>query len=74
MLQRSLKPSCLAKRVVSLASFLVVGLALCSCQTIELSDVTGSLGDRAEKSTADPRRDVDLYRERARAQLRVGTF
>jgi Flp pilus assembly protein TadD len=67
MLQRSLKPSCLAKRVASLAASAVVVLALCSCQTIELSDVTGSLGDKTEKGAADPRRDVDLYRERVRA-------
>ncbi len=72
MLQRSLKPSCLARfvtrRVVSLASSAVVVLGLCSCQTIEPSDVTGSLGERAERSVAaDPRRDVDLSRERFRA-------
>src|SRR6266478_3653248 len=72
MLQRSLKPSCLARfvtrRVVSLASSAVMVLGLCSCQTIEPSDVTGSLGERAERSVAaDPRRDVDLSRERFRA-------
>jgi Flp pilus assembly protein TadD len=67
MLQRSFKPSCLAKRVVFPASFLVVAVTLCSCQTIELPDVTGSLGDKSEKIAADPRRDVDVYRERVRA-------
>ena len=67
MRQRSLKPSCLAKRVASLAASAVVVLVLCSCQTMELSDVTGSLGDKAEKGGADPRRDLDLYRERVRA-------
>jgi Flp pilus assembly protein TadD len=72
MLQRSLKPSCLARfvtrRVVSLASSAVMVLGLCSCQTIEPSDVTGSLAERAERSVAaDPRRDVDLSRERFRA-------
>ena len=72
MLQRSLKPSCLARfvtrRVVSLASSAVMVLGLCSCQTIEPSDATGSLGGRAERSVAaDPRRDVDLSRERFRA-------
>ncbi len=67
MLQRSLKPSCLARLVVSLASSAVVVLGLCSCQTIEPSDITGSLGERTEKSAADPRRDVELYRERFRA-------
>ena len=67
MLQRSLRPSCLPKRVASLAASAVVVLALCGCQTIELSDVTGSLGDKTEKGAADPRRDIDLYRERVRA-------
>ena len=67
MLQRSLKLSCLAKGVVFSASFLVVALSLCGCQTIELSDVTGSLSDNSDKIAADPRRDIDLYRERVRA-------
>jgi Flp pilus assembly protein TadD len=54
--------------VLSLAASAVVVLGLCSCQTIELSDVTGSLGDKSEKSAAaEPRRDVDLARERFRA-------
>src|SRR5450432_326355 len=75
MLQRSLQPSCLAKRVTSLmmrrvtllASSTVVAVGLCGCQTIELSDVTGSLGARAETSAAEPRGDLDHSRERFRA-------
>jgi Flp pilus assembly protein TadD len=68
MLQQSLKLFCSAQRVLSLASSAVVLVALCSCQTIELSDVTGSLGEKTENSVGvDPRRDLDLYRERFHA-------
>src|SRR5882724_1719802 len=68
MLQPSLKLICSAQRVLSLASSAVVLVALCSCQTLEPSDVTGSLGEKTENSAAaDPRRDIDLYRERFRA-------
>jgi Flp pilus assembly protein TadD len=68
MLQQSLKLICSAQRVVSLASPVVVLVALCSCQTLDPSEVTGSLGVKAETSAAsDPRRDVNLYRERFRA-------
>jgi Flp pilus assembly protein TadD len=42
-------------------------LALCSCQTAGLSDITGSLGEKAESSQAEPRREVEFYRDRFRA-------
>ena len=46
----------------------IVALGLCSCQTDSLSDVTGALGDKAEKgSAAEPQRGVDFYRDRFRA-------
>jgi Flp pilus assembly protein TadD len=46
----------------------MVALGLCSCQTVDTSDVTGSLGDKTETSrAADPRREVELYRDRFRA-------
>jgi Flp pilus assembly protein TadD len=49
-------------------SFAVVLLGLGACQTTDLADVTGSLGDKAEKSRpANPRAEVDLYRERYRS-------
>jgi Flp pilus assembly protein TadD len=68
MLQQSLKLICSAQRVLSLASSAVVLVVLCSCRTIESFDVTGSLGEKTENgATADPRRDLDLYRERYRA-------
>ena len=49
------------------APFAILALGLCGCQ-ITSSDVTGSLGDKAETSRpADPRRDVEVYQERYRA-------
>ncbi len=42
-------------------------LGLCGCQTAATPDVTGSLGDKAEPNLADARRDVELYRDRFRA-------
>jgi Flp pilus assembly protein TadD len=45
-----------------------VVLGLCSCQTDGTSDITGSLGEKTETSpAADPRRDLESYRERYRA-------
>jgi len=38
---------------------------LCGCQTDGLSDITGSLGDKAEKAT--PARSLESYRDRYRA-------
>ena len=41
---------------------------LCGCQTSAISDITGALGDKAETGrAADPRRDVESYQERYRA-------
>jgi Flp pilus assembly protein TadD len=46
----------------------ILALGVCSCQTTASSDITGSLGETAEASRpADPRREVDTYRERYRA-------
>jgi Flp pilus assembly protein TadD len=44
-------------------------LGLCGCQTDGVSDITGSLGEKAETSrpAADPRREVELAQERFRA-------
>jgi Flp pilus assembly protein TadD len=58
-------------RLAIAASAVVLVMALCSCQTTGLSDasdVTGSLGEKADPGpAADPRRDVELYRDRYRA-------
>jgi len=58
----------LARVGLSVASVAILVLGLCSCQTAGDLDVTGSLGDKAEASRSpDPRRDLDTYRERFRA-------
>jgi Flp pilus assembly protein TadD len=55
--------------LVSAASSVILLLALCSCQTT--SDITGSLGDQIEtNASADPRREVELYRDLYRAHPR----
>ena len=57
-----------ARLLASTASSAMVALALCSCQTAGTSDITGSLGEKTEASReADPRRDVEFYRDRFRA-------
>src|SRR5262249_7954745 len=57
--------------LASVASSVILVLALCSCQTTATSDITGSLGDQSEASaSADPRREVDLYRDLYRANPR----
>jgi Flp pilus assembly protein TadD len=57
-----------ARYGVSIASAAMLALGLCSCQTAGDLDVTGSLGDKAEASRSpDPRRDLDTYRDRFRA-------
>jgi Flp pilus assembly protein TadD len=58
-----------ARYLASTASSAILVFGLCSCQTVGMSDITGSLGDKAEasSSTADPREDVEVYGERYRA-------
>ena len=57
-----------ARFLTSAASSAILLLGLCSCQTSGPSDVTGSLGEKTEAShTADPRRDLELYGDRFRA-------
>src|SRR6478752_1709067 len=47
---------------------LFLTLGLCGCQTAGAPDVTGSLGDKAEPNrVGDARRDLELYRDRFRA-------
>ena len=69
MFQKSFQPSEFARLFVLTATSAILALGLCSCQTaLTSSDVTGSLGDTTETSRpADPRRDLDLYSERYRA-------
>jgi Flp pilus assembly protein TadD len=59
---------CGARRLASVAISALLVFSLCSCQTDGASDITGSLGDKAEKSRrADPRQNLDSYRDRYRA-------
>jgi Flp pilus assembly protein TadD len=68
MFQRSSKQGRLPRLVVALLSSATLAVSLGGCQTTALTDITGSLGDNAEASqSADPRRDVNAYRERYRA-------
>jgi len=53
--------------VVSSLSSALLLVCLCSCQTTSSTDITGSLGDNAAASHPDPRRDIDAYRDRYRA-------
>jgi Flp pilus assembly protein TadD len=57
-----------ARLAVIAASSVALAFSLCGCQTTASSDITGSLGEPAEASqSADPRRDMDAYRDRYRA-------
>jgi Flp pilus assembly protein TadD len=66
MLPQLRQQYCFAKLLASTASAILV-LGLCSCQTAGPPDVTGALGEKTEASSAaDPRRDLELYRDRFR--------
>ena len=50
------------------ATSAILLLGLCGCQTSGMSDITGSLGEKTDASSvADSRRDINLYRDRFRA-------
>ena len=67
MRQKLLNPPRLA-RLLACTSTLILALGLGSCQTAGLSDITGSIDEKADAGRAsDPRRDADLYQERYRA-------
>jgi Flp pilus assembly protein TadD len=71
MLRYLLQHHRLPRLLASTGSTAILALALCGCQAagiLEASDVTGSLGDKAEAGRAtDPRRDVELWHDRFRA-------
>ncbi len=60
-----------ARLLASAATSAFLALGLCSCQTAgtsDIADITGSLGEKTEASrAADPRRDLESYRDRFRA-------
>jgi Flp pilus assembly protein TadD len=65
-LQHSFPRSPASTAMSAIAVALVLGL--CGCQTDGSYDITGSLGDKTEKSSsAEPERGVDFYRDRSRA-------
>jgi Flp pilus assembly protein TadD len=65
MLTQSFKPVGFTKfRAVATLS-VILFLGLCSCQTDGVSDITGSLGDRAEKAASA--KSLEFYRDRHRA-------
>jgi len=69
MFQKLLQPSESARFFALTVTSAILAFGLCGCQTaLTSSDVTGSLGDTTETSRpADPRRDLELYSERYRA-------
>lgn len=59
---------CLARLLTTVAVTAVLATGLAGCKTAGMSDITGSLGARAEApADADPARAVDVYGERYRA-------
>ncbi len=68
MLTRFFKPSCFSRSISTVASATILALGLCGCQTTLPTDITGSLGDTADKGQiATSRDDLERYRERFRA-------
>jgi Flp pilus assembly protein TadD len=55
------------RRLAPAAACLIVALGLWGCQTAGTPDITGSLGEQADAKSSDPRRDLDTYRERFKA-------
>jgi Flp pilus assembly protein TadD len=54
-------------RLLACASTLILALGLGGCGTSGLSDITGSIGEKADTGpTGDPRRDAEVYHERYR--------
>jgi Flp pilus assembly protein TadD len=67
MLQPLLQRDRLARILASTAISAALVLALGSCQTSAISDITGSLGEKAEtRPAAEPRRGPEFYRDRFR--------
>ncbi|HRO00075.1 MAG TPA: tetratricopeptide repeat protein [Nitrobacter sp.] len=66
------RQSCLARLLASSTVTAMLAIGLGGCQTAAMSDVTGSLGAKAETksekhSGTDPQRTVEVYGERFRA-------
>ena len=65
MFRHSLRQGRAPRLVVPAVSSLILVLCLCSCQTTDPTEVTGSIGGKSHAS--DPRRDVETCRDRYRA-------
>lgn len=62
------QPLCLVRLLSTAAATAILAVGLAGCQTAGMSDITGSLGARAEAPAAsDPSRAIDAYGERFRA-------
>lgn len=68
MLQPTLHYGHLTRLLASTACSAILVLGLCRCQTAATTDITGSLGEKTEAGrAAEPRRDLEHYRDRFRA-------
>ena len=57
----------LVSRLTPVAACVILAVGLSGCQTSGPSDITGSLGEKADAKSSDPRRDLEVYRERFKA-------
>lgn len=68
------QPFCVARFLLTAATTAILAAGLAGCKTAGMSDITGSIGTRAEASPAsppvDPVRDIGVYGERFRANPR----
>ena len=55
------------RRFAAVVASVILAGGLWGCQTSGPSDITGSLGEKADARSSDPRRDLDTYRERFKA-------
>lgn len=62
----------LVRRLAPAVASVILAVGLWGCQTSGPSDVTGSLGEKAEARGSDPRRDVETYRERFKVNPKDG--
>lgn len=68
------QPFCLARFLATAATTAILAAGLAGCKTTGMSDITGSVGARAEappvSPPADPSRDIEAYGERFRSNPR----
>jgi len=57
----------LVRQLTPAVACVILAVGLSSCQTSGPSDITGSLGEKADAKASDPRRDLETYRERFKA-------